>query len=85
MSDTYSTTSLEDAVIEALINTDDQLHNDLVRMAREDHGEGLRYGSDRALGEAIRDEYGQGIAGMLSDSVNWAVVGKYYREQAEEQ
>lgn len=85
MPGTYSKTNLEDAVIEALINTDDTLHNDLVRMAREDHGEGLKYGSDRALGEAIRDAFGGDIAGMLSDSVNWAVVGKYYREQAEEQ
>lgn len=85
MADTYRTTSLEDAVIEALINTEDTLHSRLVQMAREDHGEGLKYGSDRALGEAIRDEYGESICGLLSPSVNWAVIGKYYRADAKEQ
>jgi hypothetical protein len=84
MAGTYETASLEDAVIDALVSTDDTLHNDLVKMAREEHGDGLKYGSDRALGEAIRDEYGQSICGLLSDSVNWAVIGRYYREDAEE-
>jgi hypothetical protein len=83
MASTYSTMTIEDAVIDFLINTDDTTHNVVVRMAREDHGEGLKYGSDRALGEAIRDAYGDDITGQLGTYVNWAVVGKYYREQAE--
>jgi hypothetical protein len=85
MADTYSTMSIDDAVIDLLINTDDTLHNVLVRMAREDHGEGLTYGSDRALGEAIRDLYGADLTGQLETYVNWAVIGKHYREHAKEQ
>jgi hypothetical protein len=82
MSDTYAPTGLEDAVIEALMNTDDTLHHDLVALARQVHGGGLKYGSDRALGEAIRDEYGEAVCGLLAASVNWAVVGRWYREEA---
>jgi hypothetical protein len=71
-------TTLEDAVIDAVIDTEDTLHNVLVRMAREHTGSLLE------LGKAIRDEHGDEIAGLLSSRVTWSVIARYYREEAEE-